>query len=188
VRRELGLNDNDLVVGMIACFKPQKCPQDFIKLASLVKQSVSRVKFLLVGDGILRKKIERLITSAHLEKDVILTGWRRDIHKVLSALDVFVLTSLWEGLPVAVLEAMAAKRAVIATDTGGVREAVNDGKTGFLIQPHDLGGLAEKLTSLLTANELRLKVGGSASEYLKYNFKVTDMVSNTEALYAGFVG
>ncbi|MFA5177203.1 MAG: glycosyltransferase family 4 protein [Candidatus Omnitrophota bacterium] len=187
-RRELGLNDNDLVVGMIACFKPQKCPQDFIKLASLVKQSVSRVKFLLVGDGILRKKIERLITSAHLEKDVILTGWRRDIHKVLSALDVFVLTSLWEGLPVTVLEAMAAQRAVIATDTGGIREAVNDGKTGFLIQPHDLAGLAQKLTSLLTANELRRKVGGSASEYLKCNFKVADMVSSTEALYAGFVG
>ncbi|MDD2927482.1 MAG: glycosyltransferase family 4 protein [Candidatus Omnitrophica bacterium] len=184
VRRELGLNDRDLVVGMVACFKPQKCPQDFIKLAGLVNRYMPGVKFILVGDGILRKRIERLIAGSHLEKRVILTGWRRDIQRVLSALDVFVLTSLWEGLPVTVLEAMAAAKAVIATDTGGVREAVDNGKTGFLIQPHDVEGLAKKLVSLFRENELSIKIGRSAQEYLKYNFKANDMIDNTEALYA----
>ena len=188
VRRELGLNDNDLAIGMIACFKPQKCPQDFIKLACLVNRSMPGVKFILVGDGILRKKIEQLVASSNLEEKVILTGWRRDIHRVLSALDVFVLTSLWEGLPVTVLEAMAAARAVIATGTGGIKEAVSEGRTGFLIPPHDMEGLAKKLINLLKGSELRAKMGRLARESLKYNFRVNDMINNTETLYASLVG
>jgi len=184
VRRELGLNSNDLVVGMIACFKPQKCPQDFIKLACLVTRSSLKVKFVLVGDGILRPKIERLISRFNLEQNVILTGWRRDIPRVLSAFDVFVLTSLWEGLPITVLEAMAAGKAVIATDTGGIREVVSQGKTGFLVQPHDLEGLAKKLISLLIENELRMRIGSLAQESLKYDFIVNNMINNTELLYA----
>ncbi|MFA4989589.1 MAG: glycosyltransferase family 4 protein [Candidatus Omnitrophota bacterium] len=187
VRCELGLNSRDLVVGMVACFKPQKCPQDFIKLAGLVNRSIPGVKFILAGDGILRKRVERLIAGSHLEGKVILTGWRRDIRRVLSALDVFVLTSLWEGLPVTVLEAMAAAKVVIATDTGGVREAVENGRTGFLIQPHDVEGLAKKLVSLLMEDELRVKLGRSAREYLKYHFKADAMIGNTEALYASFM-
>jgi glycosyltransferase involved in cell wall biosynthesis len=172
---------------MVACFKPQKCPQDFIKLAGLVNRSIPGVKFILAGDGILRKRVERLIAGSHLEGKVILTGWRRDIRRVLSALDVFVLTSLWEGLPVTVLEAMAAAKVVIATDTGGVREAVENGRTGFLIQPHDVEGLAKKLVSLLMEDELRVKLGRSAREYLKYHFKADAMIGNTEALYASFM-
>ena len=188
IRRELGLNNQDLIVGMIACFKPQKCPQDFIKLACLVNRSMPGVKFILVGDGILHKKIERLISSSHLKESIILTGWRRDIHRVLPALDVFVLTSLWEGLPVTVLEAMAAARVVIATDTGGVREVIDDGKTGFLIQPHDMEGLAKKLVSLLMENELRINIGRLAREQLECDFRVNAMISNTEALYADLIG
>jgi glycosyltransferase involved in cell wall biosynthesis len=187
LRRELGLNDNDIVVGMIACFKPQKCPQDFIKLASLVKRSMPGVKFILAGDGILRREIERLISDSNLAGNVILTGWRRDIPRVLAALDVFVLTSLWEGLPVTVLEAMAAAKAVIVTDTGGVREVVNEAKTGFLVQPHDLQELAEKLFRLLEENELRTKTGRLAREYIKCGFSVDNMLSDTEALYANSV-
>ncbi len=187
VRWELGLDNNDLLVGMIACFKPQKCPQDFIKLACLVKRSIPKVKFILVGDGILRTKIERLISNSNLGENVILTGWRRDIPRVLSTFDVFVLTSLWEGLPITVLEAMAAGKVVIATDTGGIREVVNQGKTGFLVQPHDLEGLAKKLVSLLMENELRMRIGRLAKENLKDDFSVKNMINNTELLYASLL-
>ncbi len=93
IRKELGINESDLVTAMIACFKPQKSPQDFIKLALAVKKIIPESKFILVGDGALRKKIERLIFAFDLEKHVVLTGWRRDIPRILSAIDVFALTS-----------------------------------------------------------------------------------------------
>jgi glycosyltransferase involved in cell wall biosynthesis len=183
IRSELGLNKNDLVVGMVACFKPQKCPQDFIKLACLINRDMPKVKFVLVGDGVLRKKIEELISASNLEKNIILLGWRRDIPDILAAFDVFVLTSLWEGLPVTLLEAMAKAKAIIATDTGGVREIIEEGKTGFLVQPHAMDELAHKLAGLLKDSALKVRIGNSAKESLKYDFRADKMINNTQALY-----
>jgi Glycosyltransferase len=119
IRKELGIKPDDLAVGMVGCFKPQKSPQDFIRLAFLLQPDLSRVKFILVGDGALRKKIEKLILKLNLQNKVFLTGWRRDIPRILSAIDVFILTSLWEGLPISVLEAMACGKPVVATKYGG---------------------------------------------------------------------
>ncbi|MDD4893961.1 MAG: glycosyltransferase, partial [Candidatus Omnitrophica bacterium] len=79
IREELGISASDLMVCMVSCFKPQKSPQDFIRLASLINESFPNAKFILVGDGILREKIERLIHKLNLQGQVILTGWRRDI-------------------------------------------------------------------------------------------------------------
>ncbi|MDD5097388.1 MAG: glycosyltransferase family 4 protein [Candidatus Omnitrophica bacterium] len=183
IRSELGLNKNDLVVGMVACFKPQKCPQDFIKLACLINRDMPEVKFVLVGDGVLRKRVEELIAASNLEKNIILLGWRRDIPEILAAFDVFVLTSLWEGLPITLLEAMAKAKAIIATDTGGVREIIEEGKTGFLVQPHAMDELAHKLAGLLKDSALKVRIGNSAKESLKYDFRADKMIDNTQALY-----
>ncbi|KKT91591.1 MAG: hypothetical protein UW91_C0030G0001, partial [Parcubacteria group bacterium GW2011_GWF2_45_11] len=131
-RQELGLNADDVVVGMVACFKPQKSPGDFVRLAGLINQSLPGVKFVLVGDGALRENIEDLISQYNLPNNMFLLGWREDIPEILSAIDVFALTSLWEGLPISVLEAFASHKPVVATDTGGVREVVFENKTGFL--------------------------------------------------------
>jgi glycosyltransferase involved in cell wall biosynthesis len=149
IRKELGIDAEDLVVGMVACLKPQKCPQDFIKLASLIKPGFPYVKFLLVGDGILRRDIESLINRFNLQARVILTGWRNDISRILSVIDIFVLTSLWEGLPIAVLEAMASGKPVVSTDTPGVEEVIVEGNSGFLVAPHDIRQMAERLAVLL---------------------------------------
>ncbi|MDD4939328.1 MAG: glycosyltransferase family 4 protein [Candidatus Omnitrophica bacterium] len=182
-RRELGINTGELVVGMVSCFKPQKHPQDFIKLASFVKASLPQTKFLLVGDGVLRGKIERLIRKLNLEKDVILAGWRKDISRVLSAVDVFVLTSLWEGLPISVLEAMASSKPLVTTNTGGVAEIVVEGKMGFLVAPHDMKGMSERLVALLKDEDLRARMGRNARESLNSDFTLTNMVTNSQNLY-----
>jgi len=187
LRKELGISASDLVVGMIACLKPQKSPQDFIKLADLVRQTVPEVKFLLIGDGILRSKVERLITKLNLQNTVILTGWRRDIPQILSALDVFVLNSLWEGLPITVLEAMVASRPVIVTHTGGVQEVIVEGETGFLAFPQDLKKMAERLIVLLKDARLREAIGQKAKNYLGMNFCLENMVSNTQRCYENLV-
>jgi glycosyltransferase involved in cell wall biosynthesis len=183
IREELGINPNDLVVGMIACFKPQKSPPDFIKLANLVNKVLPDVKFLLVGDGILRRKIEKLISKFNLQKQVVLTGWRDDIPRILSAIDVFVLTSLWEGLPITVLEAMAASKPVISTHTGGVTEVIAEGKSGFLVTPRDINKMSERIAVLIKDENLRRQIGQNARQSLDSNFTLTNMISKTENLY-----
>jgi len=187
IREELGINPNELIVGMVACFKPQKSPQDFIKLAFLVSQTTPGVKFLLVGDGILHKKIERLIHKFNLEKQVILTSWRRDIPRILQAFDVFVLTSLWEGLPISVLEVMASSKPVIATNTGGVVGVIVEGTSGFLVPRGDMHRMSERLVVLLKDKNLRMQMGQNARDSLNFNFALPNMIKKNENLYEGLI-
>lgn len=183
-RKSLGLSDTDLAVGMIACFKPQKSVLDFIKLAGAVRKNFPEVKFILVGDGVLRNRVCSLITKLHLEGQVILTGWSNNIPLILSCLDIFVLTSLWEGLPIAVLEAMAAQVALVATDTGGIREIVVNGKTGFLVKPRDLESMQNQVEELLRNSQKRdefaelSKIAINAKEFL-----LSSTVKQTEEIY-----
>lgn len=183
IRKALGVNTDDLVVGMISCFKPQKCPQDFIKLTFLVKQTLPDVKFILVGDGILHSRVEKLIDTYKLRSQLILTGWRNDIPKILQALDIFVLTSLWEGLPISVLEAMASSKPVVATNTGGVAEVIVEDKTGFLVAPGDMDGMSEKLIRLLKNKNLRGEIAQNIKDSLDGNFFLENMVKKTQDLY-----
>lgn len=183
VREEFEIGDDEIVVGMIACFKPQKAPQDFIELASLIAPKAENVKFLLAGDGILRPRILECIRRHTLEKRVILTGWRRDIPKIITAMDIMVLTSLWEGMPIAVLEAMALSRPVIATHTGGVAEVIHEGETGYLVKPHDVKALAAKVRFLLENSAMRNTIGENAKRSLGRDFSTPEMVFATEGLY-----
>jgi glycosyltransferase involved in cell wall biosynthesis len=187
-RKSLGLKDTDLVVGMAACFKPQKAPLDFIKLAKVIKISFSNVKFILVGDGRLRQKVCALIKKLNLENQVILTGWRNDLSMILSSLDVFVLTSLWEGLPIVILEAMAAKVALVATDTGGIQEIVANAKSGYLVKPNDLLSMQAKVEALLKDPRLREEfTKASQAVILSGEFSLNRMVADTEKIYSSLL-
>ncbi|MBF0331934.1 MAG: glycosyltransferase family 4 protein [Candidatus Omnitrophica bacterium] len=161
-RQALGFSEKDIVLGMVACFKPQKAPLDFVKFATAVKEKLPQARFILVGDGVLKEAIMQQIRMAGLGKDFILTGWRQDMPEVLSVMDVFVLTSLWEGLPISVFEAMASRVPVVATDTGGIRDVVIDGKTGFLVEPGDVTGLRDKALHLVRDADLRRSVTEAA--------------------------
>ena len=183
LKKELGINSTSLTVGMISCFKPQKSPGDFIRVAALVNQVMPEVKFLLVGDGILRRSIETKIKKLKLQNNVILTGWRRDIPKILSTIDVFMLTSLWEGLPITVLEAMITSKPVVITDTGGVSEVIQEGKTGFLVTPSDTKKMAAKLISILKDEGLRETMGQNAKAFLGPDFRFENMANSTQLLY-----
>jgi glycosyltransferase involved in cell wall biosynthesis len=186
-KEELGIGANDFVVTNISCFKPQKSPCDFIKLAYLVNKEFPNTKFLLVGDGILRKEIEKLVLKLNLQKQIILTGWRRDIPEILSITDVLVLTSLWEGLPIVVLEAMAAARPIIATDTGGVGEVVIEDKTGFLVPCRGIKKMSEKLVVLIKNESFRRQIGEAAKNNLGYNFTLENMAKYNQDLYKGLM-
>ena len=183
IRNEFGFAEGDVVVGSIACFKPQKSPEDFIRLASSVAKRVPSVKFLLVGDGQLRPSINKLISEYGLGSRMVLAGWRRDIPRVISAMDVFVLTSLWEGLPISVLEAMAAAKAVVVTDTGGIREVVSNGVNGYLVTRGNVFQMSDVVIAILRDKGLKEVLGQMAAKSITDDLSVEIMVRSTENIY-----
>lgn len=182
VKREFNIPLNYKIVGMIACFKPQKAPLDFIRVAKRVKESFSTVKFILVGDGELRREIESLISKLNLNNDIILTGWRKDVARILSSFDILVLTSLWEGLPRVFPEAMAEKKPIVATSVNGAKEIIIDGKNGFLLKPHDIEGISEKVIYLLNNEDIAKKMGEYGFNLIK-SFDAKEMVKDIERVY-----
>jgi len=182
-RKKIGLAENVPVVGMVACFKPQKAPLDFIRIAQLVKIKVPQVKFILVGDGNLRPAIEDLIKNLSLENTVLLLGWRDDVPALIKLMDVCVLTSLWEGLPRVILEAFVSGIPVVATPADGTREVIKDGLTGFLVEFHDLDSFAEKITACLEDPEKSKKVIENAAKLVTGSFNIEIMVQEIAHLY-----
>jgi len=183
IKKELGIDNGELLVGTISCFKPQKAVQDFIKTAALVVKSFPGAKFIVIGDGVLRRTIEDLIDELRLKEKVILVGWRKDTYRILPSLDVFALTSLWEGLPIAALEALACGCPVVVTNTGGISEVVIEGKNGFLAPVHNIEKLSEKITSLLKDAKLRKEISDNSRNSLDETFTVEHMVGATQNLY-----
>ena len=184
-RQEFGIT-NEKVVGMIACFKPQKSPLDFVSVAESICKENANTKFLLVGDGILRNKIESLISKLNLKDKIILTGWRKDVNEIIKIFDVFVLTSLFEGLPRVVIEAMASGIPVVATYIDGTREIVHEGLTGFVTQPHEIEKMAERVLRLLNNPNLCEKLTSEAKKRIS-EFDIDLMVKQQEELYLSLI-
>jgi glycosyltransferase involved in cell wall biosynthesis len=185
MRKSLGVSESAVLVGMVACLKPQKAPLDFVQLAARVRDEIPEVRFLLVGDGELRSDVERLIHTLGLERTVILTGWRRDIPEILNALDVFVLTSRWEGLPRVVLESFAAGIPVVATAVDGTIEAferIAEGTRGYLVAPGDLSSMTDRVIEIINMQPgapIKLRDDG----VLPDEFDIDTMVRQQMQLY-----
>jgi glycosyltransferase involved in cell wall biosynthesis len=183
---ELGLKPDDPVVGMVACFKPQKAPVDFVEVANRVVKEVPEARFLLAGDGELRGEIEDRIRYFRLEDSVRLLGWRRDIASLIRSFNVLALTSLWEGLPRVFPQAMAAGIPIVATDVDGAKEAVEHGVTGYLVEPHDVQRMAEHIVRLLKDPRKAALMGQRAKERVG-EFDSGKMVKQQEELYLQLV-
>lgn len=181
-RAELGIGPEVPLVGMVACLKPQKLPVDFVRVAARVAERFPRAVFVLAGDGVLRPEVEAEAARAGLGDRFRLLGWREDPERIVGDLDVLVLTSLHEGLPRVVPEAMAAGKPVVATAVDGTPEAVTDGVTGYLAEPGDVERLAEGVIRLLSDPELRERFGAAARERCD-EWDIDRMVRDQEALY-----
>lgn len=183
VRAKLGVAPERPVVLTVACLKPQKAPGDIIAVAARVLRTRPDACFLIAGDGELRPQLEAQIRAGGLEGRVILLGWRRDIPQLLRAADLFLLTSRWEGLPRAILEALAAGLPVVATAADGVSDIIQHGVNGYVAPVGDVDGLAAGLVELLQAPGLRQRMSAAAAS-LPDEFNINIMVRQQEALYA----
>ncbi len=182
-RRELGLEDVSAVIGTVARLHRQKGLQFFLPAVRLVRDKFAGVTALIAGGGELRTRLERQSRRLGLEGTVIFLGERNDISDLLSISDVFVLPSLWEGLPYAIVEAAALAKPIVATDIDGVREVIRDGETGCLVPPGDSSRLAEAILGLLSDKEKAMRLGTKAQEQIPSQFAISRMIFETQSLY-----
>jgi glycosyltransferase involved in cell wall biosynthesis len=127
-----------------------------------------------------------MIEKINMEDKIILLGWRRDIPEILSSIDILVLTSLWEGLPRVFPQAMASGVPVVATEVDGAPEAIKNGVTGFLLQPRDIEGMAERIIYLIR-NPDRAREMGEEGRKLVGEFDIWKMVEQQEDLYTSLL-
>lgn len=177
------IGPNDLAIGMLARFHEQKGHRHIIDAAKIILRKMPDTKVVLVGEGQLLPSMQARARRLGIAGSVIFPGIRRDVPEILGLLDLFVLPSLWEGLPISILEAMAARLPVVATRVGGVPEVVLDGVTGLLVPPRDPQALAGAIVRLLGDPELRRRMGQAGRERVREHFSVDQMVRRTEALY-----
>jgi len=186
-RARLGLEPDAAVVLTLACLKPQKDPRTWVEVAARVAAAAPGVVFLMAGDGELRAEVEALIAARGLERSARLLGWRRDVPDLLHASDVFFLPSLWEGLPQAIVQAMAARLPVVATAVDGNPEAVHAGDNGYLVAPGDVPAMTTALSRLLADPALRARLGGRGPA-LAEAFSEERMIRDLDAFYAEVAG
>ncbi len=183
LRKELGIPINHSVMGTIAQFSKKKGLAYLIKSASILLEHRKDVNFLLVGEGSIMEELKKLCINLKVEKSVIFAGERSDIPKILSLIDIFVLPSIREGLPLAVLEAMDCGKPIIATNVGGVPEIVKNGINGILVQPKDPEALYSAMKELLDDRGKIEKMGYEGKKICGKNFSSKAMVDRVEELY-----
>jgi glycosyltransferase involved in cell wall biosynthesis len=183
VRAELGLQPNDLVVGSVGRLHPQKNYPFFIKLAHSLSSRFNNARFIVIGDGEERKELEAQIVNLGLCGSVILAGFKPDIPRILKAFDIFILPSLYEGLPRAVMEAMTVGLPCIVTNVGGNAEAVVHGETGFVWPVGDMPNFVASLEQLMNYPELRQRMGQAGRERSLKVFTAERMAEQYADLY-----
>ncbi len=167
----------------MANFYPTKGLSFFIRAVPYVQSVFPESSFVIVGDGQLRPELERLTAELGLNRWVLFLGQRDDVPQILPLFDVFVLPSVKEGLPFALLEALGAARPVVATTVGGVPEVILDGQTGFLVPASDPEALGRAIIALLQNPQQAHAMGEAGRKRVQEHFSVEHMVTDTEEAY-----
>lgn len=184
LRKELGFKPNDIIVASIARFTLQKQPLKLIRAFAAASKNVLNAHLLMVGDGELKEKAVKLIKELNLTDRVTLLPFRQDVPELLASVDIFVLPSLWEAFPIALLEAMSMGKAVIATNVDGTPEMVKDNVNGLLVNLTNLEEeLADKITLLCKNIDLRKSLQKKAIETVYNRYNVKELAHKNEVLY-----
>lgn len=187
VREELKLKPSDIVVGTVARLTPQKGLFYLLEAFKSLSLRHKNIKLVIVGDGPQKNEILQWIRKENLEEKVLLTGFCRDYDRIMQGFDLFVLPSLWEGLPLVLLSAMASGKPVVSTRVSGIPEVITDGLNGFLVPPADTKALIEKIETLLIDNDIRDKLGERAKENIINNFSAKIMAEKYEQLWSKYL-
>lgn len=184
LQREWNLSADTPVAGIVAALRPEKNHEMFLYVAALVHKKLPNARFVVVGDGPQREKLEKLAQSLGIAESVCFAGTRSDIPEVLSVFDVLLLTSHMEANPICLLEGMSSEKPVIATRVGSVPESVKDGQTGYLVAPGDSQRMAERVVELMIDRPRALAMGRAGRERVIGHSSIGCMVRGYEDMIA----
>jgi L-malate glycosyltransferase len=176
------------IVGNVAALVPHKGQRYLIDAAHQVVQQVPDARFVILGEGDLRDQLEKQVREHHLEKHVLLPGFRTDVLGCIKGFDLCVMSSVTEGLGTSLLDAMACARPIVATTAGGIPEMVEDGANGLLVPPRDHMALANAIVRALKDDQLRRRMGEAGLVCVNARFTVERMVAETASVYARVAG
>lgn len=185
VRKKFGIPEDAPLVGTVANFSFKKGYRHLLESARLILASEPRTWFLFVGSGPLEGEMKEAAKKVPHSGQIVFAGARTDIAELLAAMDIFVLASLWEGLPNVLLEAMAMARPVVATEVGGASELIESGKDGVLVPAAQDAALAEAVLALLRNPAQAREMGARAQEKIRRQFTLERMIDDYETLYFG---
>lgn len=179
---------NSVTISIVGRLTLQKDHATFLRAARLVIQAVPDVRFLVIGDGPLRDQLEQLSRALGIDEHVTFLGYRQDVLSLMARSDVLVLSSVQEGLPNVILEALALGKPVVATHVGGVPEVIRSGETGVIVPPEDPRGLADAICWVLRNPGQATRLGQLGQARVTAEFSVQTMAQKTAAVYRSVLG
>lgn len=182
-RKELGIDSGFPILGTVGRLHEQKGQVYLLRAMPTVLKKYPKAVLLMVGDGPLKSKLESLCCNLRITKSVKFLGFKKNIKELMALMEVFILPSLWEGMPNVLLEAMVLGKPVIATRVGGAEELIEDGVTGLLVPPFAEEALAEAMMKVLTRDDKGRGLGETAKREVERRFPPEAMVKETEKLY-----
>jgi glycosyltransferase involved in cell wall biosynthesis len=182
--KEFGVDDSTVVIGMISSLAPEKGHAFALNAFANLLKLKNNLKLLIVGNGKDSEKLIRMAETLQIKDHVVFAGKRAEIPEILSVIDIYLLSSITEGTPMALLEAMAAKKAVIATDVGDIPDVIESGKNGLLIRSQDITGIENAITTICEDSNKRELLGNNAFITVQQRYSADHMVKKYCDVYA----
>jgi L-malate glycosyltransferase len=182
-RKDLGIDSETCLIGTVGRLTPVKGIPYLLEAATILLRQGAKVKILVVGEGSIRQDLTAQTHNLGITDNVVFLGHREDTDTLLHAMDIFALPSLSEGIPMALLEAMAASRPIVASRVGGIPEIIEDGVDGYLVEPMDVNNLAERCRQLIEFPEVARKMGEQGRKRVERDFSATAMADRVASVY-----
>jgi len=183
-KEELNIKQDELVIGKVSSLEPRKGYKFAIRAAQkIIRKNNKDIRFLFVGEGNRRAELEGMAKGLGLDDRIIFTGFRSDIDELMGIFDIFIFTSLMEGVPQVLVQAAAAGRPIVSFEVEGAKEIIKEGINGFIVPPRDIDGLAEKVTYLLSNSEKAKEMGRHGKGIIGNNWDVAVMQERIRTIY-----
>jgi glycosyltransferase involved in cell wall biosynthesis len=182
VRKDLNINEDEIILGMVANIRPEKNHKCLISAFNIVSEETENVRLLLVGVDFMNGEIHRFVSDRMKEK-VLFLGLRKDVPNILKALDIFCLPSIYEGLPLTLLEAMACGVPVIGADVLGINEVIKNNVNGLLFSNNDEKKLANLIKMLLNDSDLRKRISQEGRSFVERYYSLDDKIKEYDQLF-----